>query len=82
MPAMPVAQSSEARADLVIYATAEPRGIWLGTIVTLPGWILLALGLTSSVPTAVLLGTAVYVVVLVFARLEHAAHDDAPSHRA
>ncbi len=65
---MPVARSSPPRADLVIHAAAEPRGIWLGTIVTLPGWILLALGFTSSVPAAVLLGVAIYVAVLVIAR--------------
>jgi hypothetical protein len=68
MRAMSVAQSSEARGDLVVRAVAEPRGIWLGTIVTIPGWIVLAIGITSSVPAGVLLGTAVYVAVLVLAR--------------
>lgn len=65
---MPVAESSEPRHDLVIYATAEPRGIWLGTIVTLPGFIVLAFGITSSAPAGVLLGTGFFAAVLGFAR--------------
>lgn len=68
MPVMPAARSSEPRQDLVIHAVGEPRGIWLGTIVTLPGFILLALGITSSAPAAVLMGTAFFAVVLAFSR--------------
>lgn len=65
---MPVAQSSEARQDLVTYALAEPRGIWLGTIVTIPGWIALAYQLVPDVVAAVLLGLGVFAVVIVSAR--------------
>ncbi len=65
---MSVAQSSEPRADLVTYALAEPRGIWLGTVVTIPAWIALAYQLLSDVLAAALLGGAVYAVVIVLAR--------------